>query len=144
MAKSSVEKIRYVGASGEDSIRIAMEAGVRIGSGSDLLGEPMREKARELVLQARGMGPVDAIVAATKTNSELFGLSDRIGTVEEGKQADLILVDGDPLADIAVLADASRIRVVLKDGEVVKDLDSGQARSVAIGAQNASLAASDR
>jgi len=144
MAKSSVEKIRYVGASGEDSIRIAMEAGVRIGSGSDLLGEPMREKARELVLQARVMGPVGAIVAATKTNSELFGLSDRIGTVEEGKQADLILVDGDPLADIAVLADASRINVVLKDGEVVKDLDSGQARSVAIGAQNASLATSDR
>jgi len=143
MAKSSVEKIRYVGASGEDSIRIAIEAGVRIGSGSDLLGEPMREKARELVLQARVMGPMGAIIAATKTNAELFGLSDRIGTIEEGKQADLILVDGDPLADIAVLADASRIRVVLKAGALVKDLDSGQARSVAVGAQHASLAASD-
>src|SRR5438552_8774837 len=115
MAKSSVEKIRYVGASGEDSIRISMEAGVRICSVSDLLGEPMREKARELVLQARVMGPVGAVVAATKTNAELFGLSDRIGAVEEGKQADLILVDSDPLADIAVLADASRIRVVLED-----------------------------
>ena len=123
MAKSSVEKIRYVGASGEDSIRIAMAAGVRIGSGSDLLGEPMREKARELVLQARVMGAMDAIVAATKTNAELFGMSDRIGTVEEGKQADLIIVDGDPLADIGVLTDASRIRLVVKDGEVVKDLD---------------------
>src|SRR2546428_371098 len=91
MAKSSVEKVRYVGASGEDSIRIAMEAGVRIGSGSALLGEPMREKARELVLQARGMGPMAAFVAATRPNPELFGLSDRIGTVGEGNQADLIL-----------------------------------------------------
>jgi imidazolonepropionase-like amidohydrolase len=123
MANSSVEKIRYVAASGEDSIRIAMAAGVRIGSGSDLLGEPMREKARELVLQARVMGPMGAIVAATRTNAELFGLSDQIGTIEEGRQADLILVDGDPLADIAVLTDASRIRLVVKEGEVVKDLD---------------------
>ncbi len=122
MAKSSVEKIRYVGASGEDSIRIAMEAGVRIGSGSDLLGEPMREKARELVLQARVMGPMGAIVAATKTNAELFGLSDSIGTIEEGKQADLILVDSDPLANIAVLADASRVQAVVKEGDIVKDL----------------------
>jgi len=83
----------------------------------------MQEKARELVLQARVMGAMRAIVAATKTNAELFGMSDRIGTVEEGKQADLIVVDGDPLADISVLADASRVRVVVKDGEVVKDLD---------------------
>src|SRR5437870_7673028 len=103
MAKSSVEKIRYVGASGEDSIRIAMEAGVRIGSGSDLLGEPMREKARELVLQARVMGPMGAIVAATKTNPQLFRLSDRIGTLEDGKQADPLLLHGHPLADNGIL-----------------------------------------
>jgi imidazolonepropionase-like amidohydrolase len=123
MAKSSVEKIRYVGASGEDSIRMAMAAGVHIGSGSDLLGEPMREKARELVLQARVMGPMGAIVAATKTNAELFGMADRIGTLEGGKVADLIVVDGDPLADIGALADASRMRVVVKEGAVVKDMD---------------------
>ncbi len=127
MANSSVEKIRYVGASGEESIRIAMAAGVRIGSGSDLLGEPMREKARELALQARGMGTMGAIVAATKTNAELFGMGDRLGTVEEGKLADLIVVDGDPLSDIAVLTDASRIRVVVKEGEVVKDMDEAVA-----------------
>jgi imidazolonepropionase-like amidohydrolase len=127
MAKSNVEKIRYVGASGEESVRIAMEVGVRIGSGSDLLGEPMREKARELVLQARVMGAMGAIVAATKTNAELFGMADRIGTVEERKQADLIVVDGDPLADIGVLADALRVRVVVKEGEVVKGLDGAAA-----------------
>jgi imidazolonepropionase-like amidohydrolase len=69
------------------------------------------------------MGAMGAIVAATKTNAELFGMADDIGTVEEGKQADLIVVDGDPLAHISVLADASRVRVVVKEGEVVKDLD---------------------
>src|SRR5437867_8207302 len=136
------EKIRYVGRTGEQSVRIAMQAGVRIGSGSDLLGAPMAEKARELVLQARVLGPMGAIVAATRTNAELFGLSDRIGAVEEGKQADLILVDGDSLSDIEVLTDASRIRLVLKAGAVVKDVDSGQARSVAVGAQHASISVS--
>ncbi len=144
MAKSSVEKIRYVGSSGEESLRIAMEAGVRIGSGSDLLGEPMREKARELVLQARVMGAMGAIVAATKTNAELFGMSDRIGTVEEGKQADLIVVDGDPLADIGVLADASRVRVVVKEGEVVKDLDGRGRRIGRIGCRQIAVRYSRR
>jgi imidazolonepropionase-like amidohydrolase len=141
MAKSSVEKIRYVGASGENSIRIAMDAGVRIGSGSDLLGEPMREKARELVLQARVMGPMGAIVAATKTNADLVGMAERIGTVEEGKQADLIVVDGDPLSDIGVLADAERIRVVVKEGEVVKDLD-GETSSSELAPNRSGLAVS--
>jgi imidazolonepropionase-like amidohydrolase len=123
MARSSVEKIRYVGRTGEESVRIALDAGVRIGSGSDLLGAPMAEKARELVLQARVMGAMGAIVAATRTNAELFGLADRIGTVEEGKQADLIVLDGDPVTDIAAVTDASRVRVVVKDGVIVKDLD---------------------
>jgi imidazolonepropionase-like amidohydrolase len=123
MAKSSVEKIRYVGKTGEESVRIAMEAGVRIGSGSDLLGAPMAEKARELVLQAKVMGAMGAIVAATRTNAELFGIADRIGTVEEGKEADLIVVDGDPISDIAVLADRDRVRLVVKGGVVVKALD---------------------
>jgi len=125
MARSSVEKIRYVRKSGEESVRIAMAAGVRIGSGSDLLGAPMSEKARELELQERVMGEMGAIVAATRTNAELFGMSDRIGTVEQGKEADLIVVDGDPLADIGVLADRERVRVVVKGGVVVKDMDSG-------------------
>jgi imidazolonepropionase-like amidohydrolase len=83
----------------------------------------MSEKARELVLQARVMGAMSAIVAATRTNAELFGMADRIGTVEEGKQADLIVLDGDPVTDIALVTDASVVRVVVKDGVVVKDLD---------------------
>jgi imidazolonepropionase-like amidohydrolase len=62
-----------------------------------------------------------AIVSATKTNAELFRLQDRIGTVAEGKNADLILVDGDPLADITTLADARNIPFVMKAGAVVKD-----------------------
>ena len=96
---------------------------MRIGSGSDLLGAAMNMKARELVIKARILSPMEAIVSATRTNAELFGMEKEIGTVEEGKRADLVLFDRDPLADAEVLADAERVRLVVKGGEVVKDMD---------------------
>jgi imidazolonepropionase-like amidohydrolase len=64
---------------------------------------------------------MDAIVSATRTNAALFNMEDCIGTVEEGKDADVILVSGDPLADIGVLVDARNIPIVVKAGAVVKD-----------------------
>lgn len=124
LTKFQHEKIRLVAAGAKDSVRMAAEAGVNVGHGSDLLGAMMSQKAREFVLKAEVIGPMAAIVSATKTNAELFGMDDRIGTVKEGKQADLVIVDGDPLSDISVLADASRIRQVVREGEVVKDLDA--------------------
>ncbi|MDI3341349.1 MAG: amidohydrolase family protein, partial [Sphaerobacter sp.] len=60
------------------------------------------------------------IQAATKTAAELLGLGDQIGTLEAGKLADVIVVDGDPLADISVLAQPDRITHVLKEGRLVK------------------------
>jgi len=62
------------------------------------------------------------ITAFSDTNARLFGLADQIGTVEEGKRADLIVVDGQPLDDVAVLQDASRVLVVMRDGTVQKRL----------------------
>lgn len=119
----SLEKLRKVMATGEEAVRLAAEAGVRIGSGSDLLGPMMTRKAEELVIKARILGPMQAIVSATRVNAELFGLGDRIGSVAVGKEADLIAVEGDPLEDIATLADAERVRLVVKGGGVVKQVD---------------------
>lgn len=125
----SLEKLRKVMATGEEAVRLAAEAGVRIGSGSDLLGPMMTRKAEELVIKARILGPMQAIVSATRVNAELFGLGDRIGSVAVGKEADLIAVEGDPLEDIATLADAERVRLVVKGGAVVKfDLPAGPTR----------------
>lgn len=123
LSRFSIEKIERVRATGEQAVRLAAEAGVRIGSGSDLLGHTMARKAEELTLKARILGPMQAIVSATRVNAELFGLADRIGTVAEGKDADLIVVDGDPLADISVLADPERISLVVKGGAVVKRVE---------------------
>jgi imidazolonepropionase-like amidohydrolase len=104
-----------------ESVKIAEGAGVSIGSGSDLLGPRQSRRASEIAEKARHLGTMAAIISATKTNAELFRMEERIGTVEEGKDADLILVNGDPVNDIACLVDAQNIALVLKGGDVVKD-----------------------
>lgn len=103
------------------SVQTAMAANVHIASGSDLLGPKQRRRGSEIVEKAKHLGAMGAIVSATKTNAELFEMADRIGTIEEGKDADLVLVAGDPVADIALLADATNIRVVVQAGRIVKD-----------------------
>jgi len=62
---------------------------------------------------------MDAIVAATRTAAEAIGIDDKVGTIEEGKIADIILVDGDPLQDISLLSTEKKIKMVMKEGEIV-------------------------
>jgi imidazolonepropionase-like amidohydrolase len=96
----------------------AYRAGCKIGSGSDLLGDMAVHRPVELELKAQVMTPMEVLVSATRVNAELFGLADRIGTVEPGKEADLIAVDGNPLEDLRVFQDPRRLSLVLKAGEV--------------------------
>ena len=105
-----------------ESVRIAMAAGVQIGSGSDLLGPMQPYKTTELVLKAKLMGNMAALVSATSSNARLFGLEEQIGTVEEGKLADIILVRGDPIGDIAVLESPENVVLVMREGSVLKRL----------------------
>ena len=65
------------------------------------------------------MSPMDAIQATTIRGAELLGLADRLGTVEVGKAADILVVDGDPLEDISVLCAPELIAAVFQDGEIV-------------------------
>ena len=118
-----VRKIRQALTGAYDSLGLAYEKGLRIGSGSDVLAEMQGEKGKEIACQARVMGAMNAILAATRTNAALMRIDKEAGTVEEGKRADLIVLDGDPLADPAIFADPNRVRMVVLAGEVVKDLD---------------------
>lgn len=115
-----IAKIDKAKERGLESLKIAREAGVKICSGSDVLGSMQPFKSMELGLKAQVLGNHEAILSATRTNAELFGLSDEIGTIEVGKRADLILVDGNPIDDIGVLQDAEKVVVVMKDGVVLK------------------------
>jgi imidazolonepropionase-like amidohydrolase len=117
----NLDKIRMAREFGLQSLEYAYRAGVNIASGSDLLGPMFEYKHRELELKAEVMTPADVLIATTRTNAELFNVSDRLGTVEAGKLADLIVVDGQPWADISVFARPGSIPVVLKGGDLVKN-----------------------
>jgi imidazolonepropionase-like amidohydrolase len=118
-----VRKIRQGLTGAYDSLGLAFEKGLRIGSGSDLLAEMQGEKGKEIACQARVMGAMNAIVAATRTNAQLLRIEKDTGTVEAGKRADLILLDANPLADPTVFANPEHVRLVALGGEIVKDLD---------------------
>ncbi len=106
-----------------ESIRVADAAGVAIGSGSDVVGPWQGRRGEEIVLKAPILGAHRAIISATRTNAELFNLADRIGTVEVGKDADLILLRGEPLDDVGLFGDPDNVRLVLQRGMVMKDAD---------------------
>jgi imidazolonepropionase-like amidohydrolase len=118
----NLEKTREAKSGSLESVQVAMAAGVKIGSGSDLLAAMQPYKAMELSLKAQVMGPMAAIVSATRTNAELFGLADKLGTVEAGKWADIIVVEGNPLDSIERLQDKNNVKLVLKQGAVLKNL----------------------
>ena len=104
---------------GLDSLKIARRAGVKIGLGSDLLGDLQRFQAQELRIRAGAEEPIETLRSATLVNAELVGLAGSTGAVREGYLADLIVVDGDPLADASVLAEQDRIALVMRGGETL-------------------------
>ena len=91
---------------------------MRIGYGTDAGALPHGDNAIDFAKMVEyGMTPAAALRAATVVNSELMNLNNELGTVEVGKLADLIAVDGNPLEDVGVL---SRVAFVMKDGIVYK------------------------
>ena len=118
-----VEKARRVQEPHIESMMKAKGAGVRIGMGTDA-GTPFNEHGknlRELDLMVRaGFNPTEVLVAASKTAAEVIGLADEIGTIEPGKEADLIVCKGDPTKNITLLTDADNIALVYRNGCKVK------------------------
>ncbi|HYE92170.1 MAG TPA: amidohydrolase family protein [Terriglobales bacterium] len=113
------ERARHLEAHHVESIRRAVAAGVRVVAGTDAGGHGHPPNAVELQhLVAAGLTPMQAIQAATGRAADCLGAGGELGTLEKGKRADFIAVDGDPLADIRILQDPARIRLVVKDGAV--------------------------
>jgi len=117
------EKDRRLLAAHYRSVRLALEAGVPIAMGTDA-GVPFVKhgnNAVELPLMVQaGLTPMQAIVASTSSAASALGLQEEIGTIEVGKRADLLILDGNPLQDIDMVTRKERIRIVVQDGNVVK------------------------
>jgi imidazolonepropionase-like amidohydrolase len=119
-------KLHLVHEAGRRALEFACNANVRIGSGSDILGPYHHLIGRELSLKAVEMSPMEAIVAATRVNAEILGMQETIGTLEAGKEADLIVVDGNPLSDPLIFENGlETVLLVMKGGRVMKNLMPG-------------------
>ena len=106
-----------------ETVQQAMRYGVRVTAGTDAGGWFHGNNSVELdMLVDAGMTPMQAIVAGTGEAAACCGLGSDLGTLEAGKLADIIVVDGNPLRDITVLQDRDRIRLVMKEGQVYRDL----------------------
>jgi len=112
-------KMEMVSQVGKANIKKAIEAGVKIGMGTDAAVYPHGLNAHELAVYVElGMTPLEAIRTATINDADLLGWADKIGTLEPGKWADIIAVEGDPLRDITLL---QHVKFVMKGGEVIKN-----------------------
>jgi imidazolonepropionase-like amidohydrolase len=112
-------KAAAVGPQSADTFSRAYKAGVTIAFGTDSGVSPHGDNAMEFVYMVEGgMNEMEAIQSATMTTAELLSIEDRLGSIKEGKLADIIAVNGDPLKDISLLGE---VRFVMKDGQVYKN-----------------------
>lgn len=104
-----------------DGFRASRAAGVAVGLGSDLIGPDQTGRSEELLIRAELETPMDALVAATKTNAEILRIADQTGTLEVGKLADIVAWRGDPLDTPQIFTERDKAALVLAAGAVVKD-----------------------
>ncbi|MBI1198995.1 MAG: amidohydrolase family protein [Phenylobacterium sp.] len=100
-------KLDEVYGQGLDAVRICREAGVKLGFGTDLLGPMHRHQRDEFRLRGQVETPFQVLNSATAVNAEILGMAGQLGTVAPGAFADLLVIDGDPLADLSLLFEAS-------------------------------------
>jgi imidazolonepropionase-like amidohydrolase len=120
--ESGLRKVRDVLDAGLASLEIARAAGVEMGFGTDLLGETHAQQSRELGIRGRVLPAAEVLRSATLVNARILGREGELGVVAPGALADLLVVDGDPLADLGVLERTEQtLHGVVRGGEVLVD-----------------------
>ena len=104
------------------SLEICKAAGVKIGFGSDLLGQLQNDHCNEFSIRREAMRPQEVIRSATLVNAEIVRREGKLGELVPGAHADLLVVDGDPYADLSVFRnDGSRLAAIMVGGRFVKN-----------------------
>ncbi|HEV7663765.1 MAG TPA: amidohydrolase family protein, partial [Chloroflexota bacterium] len=121
LPESSYRKVFDVLDAGLRALEMAHQAGVSIAYGTDLLGGMHVHQLRELVLRAQVQPAADVLRSATLIGARLLRMQDRVGRIAPGMLADVLVVDGDPLADISLLTRPECLRLVMKSGRIYRD-----------------------
>jgi imidazolonepropionase-like amidohydrolase len=122
VAKSSADKAAFLVPRHTANIKKAYDRGVRVVFGTDTgtpLGLHGKQHPEFSLMVKAGISPEDTLLSATRYAAEMLKWEDRLGTIEEGKLADIIAVDGDPLLDMSVMS-AERLPFIMKDGVIYK------------------------
>jgi imidazolonepropionase-like amidohydrolase len=115
----SIEKEKKIGRLQRENFRKAFQAGAKMAYGTDAGVYPNGDNAKQFAKMVEwGMKPIDAIQAATVNAADLLGWADKVGALEKGHYADIVAVQGDPLADVKLL---ENVQFVMKDGNVVRN-----------------------
>lgn len=127
-----LRKMKYLQPFCFETFRKMYKAGVKIAMGTDMGFEPdMGSNAGELEIYVKlGMKPMDAILTATRNAAQALKQEKDLGTIEAGKLADLIAVDGDPLTHIRCLQEKKNIKIVMKEGRIYADRRPGKGKNV--------------
>jgi imidazolonepropionase-like amidohydrolase len=116
----SQAKVKDVLGQGLASLEIARAAGVAMGFGTDLLGETHDQQSREFEIRGRVLPPAEVIRSATVVNAAILNRTGELGVVAPGALADLLVVDGDPLTNLALLAEPEKhLAAIVKGGRFV-------------------------
>lgn len=111
-------KAKAATAARSEMFRNAVKMGVKISFGTDAAVFPHGQNAKEFKLMVDlGMRPIDALKAATSNDADLLGISEKVGTLEKGKLADIVAMPGDPTADITA---TERVTFVMKEGKIIR------------------------
>ena len=119
LGAESVAKIAQVREAGLQSLQIFRDAGVKLGFGTDLLGASHDLQSEEFLIRAQVQTPLEVLQSATLIGAEILGQTGRLGEIVPGARADLLLVDGNPLADLRCLTgQGERIPLVMQGGQL--------------------------
>ena len=121
-SEAMLEKLRIVKDAGLSSIEICRRAGVKLGLGTDLLGDSFDHQSREFLIRAEAQAPRDVLQSATRINAEILNQTGRLGEITPGAKADILLLDDNPFDDLTVLQDqGAHMPVIMKDGYIYKN-----------------------
>ncbi|MDR3513863.1 MAG: amidohydrolase family protein [Caulobacteraceae bacterium] len=122
LPERSRDKLAAIAPHALAAVEACAQAGVRLGLGTDLLGELHPRQARELVLRAQVQSPLDVLKSATSVNAALIGRPGELGVLKAGALADILLVEGDPIRDIGLLAEPQTgLAAIISRGRLVRE-----------------------